>query len=178
VLEATFAAVSSSGVRASEGSSAAWAGRKAVAATEITVASPKSVSTGASAKATAAQAAMAAARATLAPAITRTRSRRSPRIEVNGAANAAGTMRTRRRTPRPAAPLSEKATTESASMAPQSPNSELVNASWSRRRLSLRKTPANAARDSARCVRMRLTGFNPPTAARAPQPRAQAQRGR
>jgi hypothetical protein len=39
VLDATFEAVSSSGVRASEGTSAAWAGRKAVPATLPTIAS-------------------------------------------------------------------------------------------------------------------------------------------
>jgi hypothetical protein len=37
VLEATFAAVSSSGVRASDGSAAAWAGRNAV---DVSVTTP------------------------------------------------------------------------------------------------------------------------------------------
>jgi hypothetical protein len=39
VLDATFDAVSSSGVRASDGTSAAWAGRKAVPATLPAIAS-------------------------------------------------------------------------------------------------------------------------------------------
>ena len=99
---------------------------------------------GASAKATAAAAAISATRTRSAPTMTFTRSKRSPRIDVNGAAIPGTSIVTSTSTPSAAAPPASKASTQSAIEYPQPPISEPTKASWSRRNPGLPKLRPNA----------------------------------
>ena len=104
---------------------------------------------GASAKATAAAAAISATRTRSAPTMTFTRSKRSPRIDVNGAAIPGTSIVTSTSTPSAAAPPDSKASTQSAIEYPQPPISEPTKASWSRRKPGLPKLRPNARAESA-----------------------------
>ena len=94
VLQQTFAAASSTGVRASWGVSAACAGRCAVCATVKTTANTRTTPSGAPAAAAHAAPSSAAVRAAALQTSTDRRERRSASIAAYGAARPAGSMRT------------------------------------------------------------------------------------
>ena len=100
----TFAAVSSSGVRASVGNSAASAGWNAVPQIGPKAARKKTRTIGPWAKTTSAIELTRSARSTSAASITRSWRKRSPNPETNGASTAAGIVRTRAITPTEVAP--------------------------------------------------------------------------
>ena len=81
--------------------------------------------------------------------MTFTRSKRSPRIDVNGAAIPGVSIITSVSTPSAAAPPASKASTQSAIEYPQPPISEPAKASWSRRSPGLPKLRPNARAESA-----------------------------
>jgi hypothetical protein len=106
VLETTFAAVSSAGVLASDGSSADSAGFSAVFATATRAESRSTSANGPSMTMTTTVSATRLARSNSATTSTRTRGYRSASIAAKGEAMAAGMKRTRPTSPTPAAPLS------------------------------------------------------------------------
>ncbi len=102
---APFAAVSSSGVRDSDGSSADWVGRVTTSELAATAALRYTRTTGSSASIAAAVASMAEACTTYPTASTRWRGNRSPRPAAAGATRAAGTSWSSATTPTDAGPV-------------------------------------------------------------------------
>ena len=90
VLDVTFAAVSSDGVRTSRGSNADCAGRNTVPATVVSATSAYTTAAGPPDAIVPAAASMSAQRARSLDTITATRGKRSTSDDVNGAAIAAG----------------------------------------------------------------------------------------
>ena len=90
VLEVTFVAVSSSGSVASSGSSADFAGSNAVPTTFLSDEASSTTISGAPTSTSSALHATMTARSTSLTTITRTRGKRSPSVDANGAATAAG----------------------------------------------------------------------------------------
>ena len=90
MLEVTFAAVSSEGVRARAGRSAAWAGRNGVPAIDETVMIAYTIHAGPPTAIVPAMTPISEARVMSAPTITSRRGKRSASVAVNGAASAAG----------------------------------------------------------------------------------------
>ena len=105
-LHAALAAASSCGVRASNASSAAWAGRWALCRTVTSAASASTTASGAPAGTSPAIATSAAARPAQEAASTSRRERRSATSPTKGAARPAGSIRTNAASPTAVAPPS------------------------------------------------------------------------
>ena len=147
VDEETFAAVNSSGVRASAGRSDDSAGWNAIPQIGPKAAMTNTICHGKSANVTAAISATSTARVKSAPSITRSRGNLSPRPETNGPSSAAGRLRMRAITPTAAAPPWSYAKTARAIEYEYWPATEPIQANCSRRRFGLWKTPRNAPSD-------------------------------
>lgn len=150
MLEATFAATSSPGVRARAGRSAYWIGRTSEPAPATTAASAYMVSIGAPTATTAAVATAPPHRTTLITVRTRSPRNRSTSVVANGAATIAGTTLTAPRMPTASVPPSSYATTSRTTRKAQSAAVPRVQASSMRRIARFRRTSRTAdAADAA-----------------------------
>jgi hypothetical protein len=144
---APLEAISSSGVRASEGSSACSAGRTSVEASPTTAANTKTRTTLPARKATV-EAASAPQPTSAFASRNRSRRKRSPSDAANGAASAAGSIRTTPAIPTPIAPPSSYAKIPKATKCAHSAAIAAPHASSTRRRFSLRRTSRSPTRAS------------------------------
>ena len=140
---AALAAMSSSGVLASDGSSACSAGLISVDEIPMTAANTNT-RTCSAAKAAAADAASAPDPTSVIASRKRSRRKRSPRDAANGATAAAGSRRTRPATPTAAAPPRSYANTPSATKCAHSAPIAAPHASSTRRTLSFRTATSRA----------------------------------
>jgi hypothetical protein len=106
VEEVTLAALSSAGVRASDGSSAACAGRKAVPTTLASPTAAYTIAAGPSQRIVSATTTISGARIRSVATMTRSRGKRSAKIATNGAASADGSSLITPTSPTAAAPPS------------------------------------------------------------------------